>query len=136
MNGVRRLVRLGGPVSLQAALSFSSSLVSLAFAGHLGGKALGQAVLALSLYNISAASVVVGLAQGLETLCSQARSSPLWQIRVGYQGTWLFSLTPPPILAGKLRVVGWSRRRTVLATTKRSAFRCSWASASAQQLLQ
>jgi len=30
-------------------------------------------VLALSLYNITAASVTVGLAQGLETLCSQAR---------------------------------------------------------------
>jgi hypothetical protein len=73
---LRRLLRLGGPVTLQAALSFSSSLVSLAFAGHLGAAALGQAVLALSLYNITAASVTVGLAQGLETLCSQARPTP------------------------------------------------------------
>ena len=73
----RRLLRLAGPVSLQASLSFSSSLVSLAFAGHISETALSQAVLALSLYNISAASVVVGLAQGLETLCSQVRSSGL-----------------------------------------------------------
>ncbi|CAK0783734.1 hypothetical protein CVIRNUC_006933 [Coccomyxa viridis] len=67
-----RVSRLGGPISLQAALVFISSLVSLAFAGHLGKLSLSQAVLALSAYNITGVSMLLGLASGMETLCSQA----------------------------------------------------------------
>ena len=66
-----RVSRLGGPISLQAALVFISSLVSLAFAGHLGKLSLSQAVLALSAYNITGVSLLLGLASGMETLCSQ-----------------------------------------------------------------
>ena len=66
-----RVTRLGGPISLQAALVFISSLVSLAFAGHLGKLSLSQAVLALSAYNITGVSLLLGLASGMETLCSQ-----------------------------------------------------------------
>ena len=43
-----RVASLAGSISLQAALVFISSLVSLAFAGHLGRLALSQAVLATS----------------------------------------------------------------------------------------
>ena len=66
-----RVCRLGGPISLQAALVFISSLVSLAFAGHLGKLSLSQAVLATSAYNITGVSMLLGLASGMETLCSQ-----------------------------------------------------------------
>ena len=65
----------GGPISLQAALVFISSLVSLAFAGHLGKLSLSQAVLALSAYNITGVSLLLGLASGMETLCSQVAPS-------------------------------------------------------------
>lgn len=65
---------LAGPISAQAALVFVSSLVSLAFAGHLGGLALSQAVLASSCYNITGAAVLLGLASGMETLCGQVRA--------------------------------------------------------------
>ena len=68
---VCRVCRLGGPISLQAALVFISSLVSLAFAGHLGKLSLSQAVLATSAYNITGVSMLLGLASGMETLCSQ-----------------------------------------------------------------
>ncbi|CAL8462043.1 g1574 [Coccomyxa elongata] len=67
-----RVGSLAGPISSQAALVFLSSLVSLAFAGHLGGLALSQAVLASSVYNITGAAVLLGLASGMETLCGQA----------------------------------------------------------------
>ena len=50
---------------------FISSLVSLAFAGHLGKLSLSQAVLATSAYNITGVSMLLGLASGMETLCSQ-----------------------------------------------------------------
>ncbi|EIE25012.1 MATE efflux family protein [Coccomyxa subellipsoidea C-169] len=69
---VVRVGSLAGPISSQAALVFVSSLVSLAFAGHLGGLALSQAVLASSCYNITGAAVLLGLASGMETLCGQA----------------------------------------------------------------
>ena len=66
-----RVVSLAGPISLQAALVFISTLVSLAFAGHLGRLPLSQAVLASSCYNITGAAVLYGLASGMETLCGQ-----------------------------------------------------------------
>ena len=65
------MTSLAGSISLQAALVFISSLVSLAFAGHLGRLALSQAVLATSCYNITGAAVLYGLASGMETLCGQ-----------------------------------------------------------------
>ena len=68
---------LAGPISLQAALVFVSSLVSLAFAGHLGRLPLSQAVLASSCYNITGAAVLYGLASGMETLCGQVGTSHL-----------------------------------------------------------
>lgn len=71
---LHRVGSLAGPISSQAALVFLSSLVSLAFAGHLGGLALSQAVLASSVYNITGAAVLLGLASGMETLCGQVRA--------------------------------------------------------------
>ena len=66
-----RVASLAGSISLQAALVFTSSLVSLAFAGHLGRLALSQAVLATSAFNITGSAVLYGLASGMETLCGQ-----------------------------------------------------------------
>ena len=77
VSASHRVGSLAGPISSQAALVFVSSLVSLAFAGHLGGLALSQAVLASSCYNITGAAVLLGLASGMETLCGQVRTC--WQ---------------------------------------------------------
>lgn len=74
VSSLCRVGRLAGPISSQAALVFVSTLVSLAFAGHLGGLALSQAVLASSCYNVTGAAVLLGLASGMETLCGQVRS--------------------------------------------------------------
>ena len=71
MSAHSRVTSLAGPISSQAALVFVSSLVSLAFAGHLGGLALSQAVLASSCYNVTGTAVLLGLASGMETLCGQ-----------------------------------------------------------------
>ena len=49
------------------------SAVSLIFTGHIGtGVYLDGAALALSFANISGTSIIIGMASGIETLCSQA----------------------------------------------------------------
>ena len=70
-----RVVLLGGPVCFQSALAYSSNLVSLSFAGHLGQLQMSQAVLGLSAYNVTGFSLLLGMATGMETLCGQVRQS-------------------------------------------------------------
>ncbi len=66
-----RLVLLGVPLSAQAILSFSSTLVSMAFIGHLGKHELSAAVLGTSLFNVTGLSILIGLCSAMETLCGQ-----------------------------------------------------------------
>ena len=66
-----RVVPIAGPVCLQSFLAFSANLISLAFVGHLGSLTLSQAVLGLSVYNVTGMSILLGLATGMETLCGQ-----------------------------------------------------------------
>jgi MATE family multidrug resistance protein len=69
----RALFVLGWPVVLTYLLSFSIPLVTLAAVGqrmsaaHLAGASLGQMT-----FNITGASVLMGLLSGMDTLCSQA----------------------------------------------------------------
>lgn len=67
-----RLVRLGVPLSAQAILSFSSTLVSMAFIGHIGKHELSAAVLGTSLFNVTGLSILIGLCSAMETLCGQS----------------------------------------------------------------
>ena len=66
-----RLVLLGVPLSAQAILSFSSTLVSMAFVGHLGKHELSAAVIGTSLFNVTGLSILIGLCSAMETLCGQ-----------------------------------------------------------------
>lgn len=66
-----RLIALGVPLSAQAILSFSSTLVSMAFIGHLGKHDLSAAVLGTSLFNVTGLSILIGLCSAMETLCGQ-----------------------------------------------------------------
>ncbi|KAF8063707.1 DTX14 [Scenedesmus sp. PABB004] len=68
-----RLSHMAGPLFLQNIFSYSTSVVAVAFIGHLGDKSLlASAVLANSLFNVTGYSVVSGLSAGMETLCGQA----------------------------------------------------------------
>ena len=66
-------MRLGVPLSAQAILSFSSTLVSMAFIGHIGKHELSAAVLGTSLFNVTGLSILIGLCSAMETLCGQVQ---------------------------------------------------------------
>ena len=69
-----RLLHITGPLSIESTLWFvCSSLMSLAFVGHLGALPLAAVVLANSVYNISGYSLVAGMAAGMNSLSGQAR---------------------------------------------------------------
>jgi MATE family multidrug resistance protein len=66
---------MAGPLFLQNLLAYSTSVVAVAFIGHLDDPSLlSSAVLANSLFNVSGYSVVQGLSAGMETLCGQVSS--------------------------------------------------------------
>jgi hypothetical protein len=67
-----RQSKMAGPLFLQNLLAYSTSVVAVAFIGHLDDPSLlSSAVLANSLFNVSGYSVVQGLSAGMETLCGQ-----------------------------------------------------------------
>lgn len=66
-----RLVKLGVPLSAQAILSFSATLVSMSFIGHIGKHELSAAVLGTSLFNVTGLSILIGLCSAMETLSGQ-----------------------------------------------------------------
>eukprot|EP00879_Flechtneria_rotunda_P024910 GHRR01026437.1.p1 GENE.GHRR01026437.1~~GHRR01026437.1.p1 ORF type:complete len:117 (+),score=45.37 GHRR01026437.1:537-887(+) len=64
---------MAGPLFLQNIFSYSTSVIAVAFVGHLNDPSLlSSAVLANSLYNVTGYSVISGLSAGMETLCGQA----------------------------------------------------------------
>lgn len=66
---------MAGPLFLQNIFSYSTSVVAVAFVGHLGDPLLlSSAVLANSLYNVTGYSLISGLSAGMETLCGQVRN--------------------------------------------------------------
>lgn len=70
---------MAGPLFLQNLLAYSTSVVAVAFIGHLDDPSLlSSAVLANSLFNVSGYSVVQGLSAGMETLCGQVGRNT-WQ---------------------------------------------------------
>ena len=59
------------PLSAQAILSFSATLVSMSFIGHIGKHELSAAVLGTSLFNVTGLSILIGLCSAMETLSGQ-----------------------------------------------------------------
>jgi multidrug resistance protein, MATE family len=51
--------------------SYSSSFISMGFAGHIGRHELSAAVLGTSILNVTGFAVMAGLASAMETLCGQ-----------------------------------------------------------------
>ena len=60
------------PLVSQHLLSYLLSVISILFLGHLGPGPLAGVILGNSLFNVAGVSIMIGLAQALETLCSQA----------------------------------------------------------------
>ncbi len=66
------MLHFTAPLSIESTLWFvCSSMISLAFVGHLGSQPLAACVLANSVYNISGYSLVVGMAAGMNSLSGQ-----------------------------------------------------------------
>lgn len=67
-----RLTKLSIPLLIQNLLSFSTTVIAIAFVGHLNRPdLLSSAVLANSVFNVTGYSLMQGLASGMESLCSQ-----------------------------------------------------------------
>lgn len=66
------LTKLSVPLLIQNVLSFSTTVIAIAFVGHLNRPdLLSSAVLANSLFNVTGYSLMQGLASGMESLCGQ-----------------------------------------------------------------
>ncbi|WIA28922.1 hypothetical protein OEZ86_011446 [Tetradesmus obliquus] len=98
LEELQRQSKMAGPLFLQNLLAYSTSVVAVAFIGHLDDPSLlSSAVLANSLFNVSGYSVVQGLSAGMETLCGQAyggrsyKALGLWLQRA-LLITWLMCL--------------------------------------------
>jgi len=60
------------PLFIQNLLAYSTTVVAVAFVGHLDQpELLSSAVLANSLFNVTGYSLLQGLASGMESLCGQ-----------------------------------------------------------------
>jgi hypothetical protein len=122
LGELARLSKLAGPLFVQNVLSYSSTVVAVAFVGHLNDpQLLSSAVLANSLYNVTGYSLLSGLASGMESLCGQvcARASALAHTVLPRASRACNSLRPPPTLLLSCR------RLTARAASRRLAWCCS-----------
>lgn len=86
-------MQLAIPVQGASILSYSINLVGLAFIGRLGAARLGEAMLAMSFYNVSGMAVVVGFSGVLETTCGQAYGAGAYRaVGLAYQRGVLLAL--------------------------------------------
>lgn len=69
---IKELFTLAWPTVLSYFLFHLVSMITLFFAGQLGKDELATATLAVSFINVTGASMFIGLASAVETLCSQA----------------------------------------------------------------
>ncbi|XP_065848301.1 protein DETOXIFICATION 54 [Euphorbia lathyris] len=68
------------PVTAAHLMAFFRSVVSVMFLGRLGSLELAGGALSIGFTNITGYSVLVGLASGLEPVCSQAYGSKNWEL--------------------------------------------------------
>lgn len=72
ISETKALLNLAFPIALTALILYSRSMISMLFLGHFGDTELAAGSLAIAFANITAYSVLSGLALGMEPLCSQA----------------------------------------------------------------
>ncbi|XP_023535283.1 protein DETOXIFICATION 54-like isoform X2 [Cucurbita pepo subsp. pepo] len=77
---LKELWGLTFPVTTMNFLVFLRQVVSVLFLGRIGSLELAGGALAIGFTNITGYSVMVGLAAGLEPLCSQAYGSKNWDL--------------------------------------------------------
>lgn len=68
------------PITAMNCLVYVRAVVSVLFLGHLGSLELAGGALSIGFTNITGYSVLVGLASGLEPVCSQAYGSKNWDL--------------------------------------------------------
>ncbi|KAL4438174.1 hypothetical protein ABPG77_010535 [Micractinium sp. CCAP 211/92] len=97
----RRMLAIATPMILEEALSYASTLISLAYAGRLGAHALSVFALSHSLTNITGIALLNGVTGALDTFGSQAYGSGNYPaIGLALQRALLLSLlTSLPLLA-------------------------------------
>ncbi|XP_044511748.1 protein DETOXIFICATION 54-like [Mangifera indica] len=77
---LKELWRMALPVTAMNWLVFIRAVVSVLFLGRLGSLELAGGALSIGFTNITGYSVLVGLASGLEPVCSQAYGNQKWDV--------------------------------------------------------
>ncbi|XP_048331931.2 protein DETOXIFICATION 54 [Ziziphus jujuba] len=77
---LRELWSMALPITAMNVLVFVRAVVSVLFLGRLGSLELAGGALSLGFTNITGYSVLMGLASGLEPVCSQAYGSKNWDL--------------------------------------------------------
>ncbi|TKY46139.1 MATE efflux family protein 9 [Spatholobus suberectus] len=77
---MRELWGMALPITAMNVLVFVRAVVSVLFLGRLGSLELAGGALSIGFTNITGYSVLVGLAAGLEPVCSQAYGSKNWDL--------------------------------------------------------
>jgi multidrug resistance protein, MATE family len=68
----RRVLHLSTPIVLQNLFQYSLVVISTAFVGHLGDPLImSGVVLASSFANVTGSSILMGLADAMDTMCGQ-----------------------------------------------------------------
>jgi MATE family multidrug resistance protein len=77
---LKELWSMALPITAMNMLVFVRAVVSVLFLGRLGSLELAGGALSIGFTNITGYSVLVGLASGLEPVCSQAFGSKNWEL--------------------------------------------------------
>ncbi|XP_010674324.2 protein DETOXIFICATION 54 [Beta vulgaris subsp. vulgaris] len=77
---LRELWKMAFPITAMNLLVYIRAVVSVLFLGRLGSLELAGGALSIGFTNITGYSVLVGLASGLEPVCSQAYGSQNWDL--------------------------------------------------------
>ncbi|KAG5051106.1 hypothetical protein JHK87_003304 [Glycine soja] len=80
MEEMKELWGMALPITAMNMLVFVRAVVSVLFLGRLGSLELAGGALSIGFTNITGYSVLVGLAAGLEPVCSQAYGSKNWDL--------------------------------------------------------
>ncbi|XVF63248.1 hypothetical protein PTKIN_Ptkin09bG0072500 [Pterospermum kingtungense] len=80
LEELKELWGMALPITAMNLLVFVRAVVSVLFLGRLGSLELAGGALSIGFTNITGYSVLVGLASGLEPVCSQAYGSKNWEL--------------------------------------------------------
>ncbi|GAV62285.1 MatE domain-containing protein [Cephalotus follicularis] len=80
LEELKELWAMALPITAMNCLVYVRAVVSVLFLGRLGSRELAGGALSIGFTNITGYSVLVGLASGLEPVCSQAYGSKNWDL--------------------------------------------------------